>query len=188
MPEGLLFKIASDAERRAAVRLRATIYAKELGHVPEDAFDDTAVHIVACSPSGAVVAAFRLLLPEVRPFEFESSLDLAPMVKAGRRPAFLGRLCVSPDQRTIRRSLFIHSGLMAAALDIAEHKQLSDFYLYTFSHLIHFYQKAGFRLTGAIFQHTGYGQCMHIMHLEVRQVRECASASPHNSGSADSSR
>jgi predicted GNAT family N-acyltransferase len=167
LSEGLVFRVADPSERDRALHLRNFIYARELGHVPNDGLEDAAQHLIACNSSGQIVATFRILGPDHRPFDFETAYDLGPALSQGRRPAAIGRLCVHPDYRAIHQSLFIHVGLLNLAVDLATRSGFTDFFLYTFPHLLKFYTRVGFRPTGASFVHNGYQRLMHILHLEL---------------------
>lgn len=168
LSRGIVFGLANTSQRYHALRLRHLIYAKELDHAPEDGLDDHAQHLIASDSTGQIVATFRLLGPHLRPFDFETAYDLSSIVSEGRRPATLGRLCVHPTHRGIHQSLFIHDGLLKLALDLASRDDLTDFFLYTFTHLLKFYGWVGFRRTGASFIHPGYSRLMHILHLDLR--------------------
>lgn len=167
LAQQVVFKLANPAERDLALRLRASIYARELGHVPDDGQDEHAHHLIACDPDGQIAATFRLLGPAFRPFDFETSYDLSSSISQGRHPAFLGRLCVRPDRRTVHHSALIHAGLLKLAHEIARSNGFTDFFLYTFTHLLTFYRRAGFRPTGASFAHVGYGKQMHILQFDL---------------------
>lgn len=143
---------------RVAVELRREIYAADLVPDPGDGLDDSATHVAAFDASGSVVASFRILGPELRPFDFEHIRPLDRLVAAGRRPAMIGRLCVRRDYRNIKRSTRIHAGLLAEALEFAHAEHISDYFLYTFEHLRQFYAKGGFSESNIVLDHPHWGR------------------------------
>lgn len=149
------------------MRLRVDVYREETGHAPVDPTDDSAWHFVAKDQHTDVVAAFRILGPEQRTFEFESQVDVSGFVPEGRSVALIGRLCIRADHRPITRSVYVHRGLMKLAIDFAREGGITDFVMYTFPHLLRFYRGVYFRDLDCTFLHPGYGQRMHLMHLDL---------------------
>jgi predicted GNAT family N-acyltransferase len=172
----LTYRIAERGEREKLLERRNTIFKADLGFVPDDGLDPFAHHLIAATSEGEIVAAFRLLGPDLRPFDFEEIYSLDNLVTGGRRPAMLGRLWVAPDYRVVRRSVAIHSGLLRLALRAAVELSITDYFLCTFTRLVNFYRAASFRDTGFIHRHPGWGP-LHVMHLGV------SSPSANSSGS-----
>lgn len=163
----LTYRIADpddEAEIRAA---RDRIFGAELGYVPDDGLDAKAAHVIARAADNTLVAAFRFLGPELRPFDFEEVYPLDELVAAGRRPAMLGRLWVHPEYRGVRQSMQIHRSLLAEALYLAMETAVTDYFLCTFTRLLSFYRAAMFRETGAIHVHLGWGP-LHVLHRDMR--------------------
>lgn len=147
------FRIATDRDREAMLQARAAIYLGDFGHNADDGGDIGSHHLVAVDAANRVVAGFRLLGPEHRPFDFESAFDLSMAVCAGRRPALLGRLFVRPDFRSAAKSAHLLQGLLDLGSQFAQEHNLTDFYIYTFDHLIRFYRRAGFESLGVSLYH-----------------------------------
>lgn len=168
--EDLVFKVADDSERSLALGLRQIIYEEELGPTGFDPLDQLSDHLVACDPSGAVVAAFRLVGPEQRPFDFERHLDLRSYLAKERTAAFLGRMCIRRDYRAVRKSAFVQMGMLKLAHDYAIKRGITDFFMYTFTHLLKFYRGVFFQPLGISFEHPVWG-LVHLMHLDVVALR-----------------
>jgi predicted GNAT family N-acyltransferase len=166
------FARAVGLDLAAALELRREVYAAELGHVPEDETDTVADHFVAKGSDGRVVGAFMILGPKYRPFDFERYVDIASVVPQGRRAALIGRLCIRSQSREVRQSTIIQLGLLKLAYDFAVLAEISDLVLFTFPHLVPFYRGHCFSDTGETFWHPGYGQRMHVMHLDVSIFRD----------------
>lgn len=165
--EGLTFKVASSAETLRALELRDQIYARELGHVPQDGLDEVADHLVAIERGGDVVAAFRIVGPQYRPFEFERVIALKGIICADSVPAMIGRLWVRKDYRRISRSSVVHLGLLRLAYGFALARSITDFFLFTFDHLVPFYRRAHFHHLPVPYVHPHWG-AMQVMHLDLR--------------------
>lgn len=101
---------ATDAEVRAAQRLRHTVFAGELGArlsgpapgLDGDEFDDLCDHLVVRDdPTGEIVGCYRMLPPGRSPRLYsDGEFDLGEL--AGLRPTLVetGRSCVHPDHRS----------------------------------------------------------------------------------------
>lgn len=110
---------ASEADLRAAQRLRYEVFVAELGgdgalvdhaaRLERDAFDAHADHLMLLDRSreaagaGAVVGVYRLMRAEqaraAGGFYGAGEYDLAPLQASGRRLLELGRSCLHPDYR-----------------------------------------------------------------------------------------
>lgn len=161
---GYRFQVARGAERERALAFQSEIYARELPHVPGD--EAGAILLVATDADGAIVASFRLLPPEVRPFDFESLVDVSDLLAPSTRAALVGRLCVRPDHREIRRGMFLHTSLLKLTQLYLVAHGITDLFLYTFDHLLSFYRVAFFRNLERPFVHPEWGR-IHLMHLDV---------------------
>ncbi|KUJ86016.1 ornithine-acyl-ACP acyltransferase [Ruegeria marisrubri] len=111
----ITIKIAeTDAELRAAQRLRYDVFVRELGaggemvdHVAgleRDRFDPFFDHMLAIDDStGQVIGVYRLLpgdrAEEIGQFYSEGEYDLGVLKSSGRKLLELGRSCVHPDYR-----------------------------------------------------------------------------------------
>jgi predicted GNAT family N-acyltransferase len=166
----LVYKEADAVEREELLTQRRIIFENDLGHMPDDGLDDAACHLIARSSDSGIVAAFRLVGPELRPFDFECAYPLADFVGSGRRPAMLGRLWVRQDYRRVERSVVLFQGLMRLALRLSDEKQFSDYFLITLDRLVKFYRAARFKDVGVVFQHHGWGP-VRVMHLDIVRVR-----------------
>lgn len=159
---------AGPLARLEALRLEEQIYRRDHGFVANP--EDSAVYIIARCERNSVVASFRILGPEARPFEFEATapLDFLP---PGSRPALIGRLCVRDDFRSASAQMALHLELLRAAFVHAEEKGFTDFVQFTFPRLVVFYRRALFLPVNRSFFHEGYGQRMELMHLDLQSVR-----------------
>ena len=155
-PNDVRFEIAGPDALEQAVRLQQYVYARDLGHVPKDETELSARHFVAIT-SRKVVACFRLLGPETRPFDLEASIDLGSLLGSEARPALVGRLCIHPAYRKVRQSLLISAGLMKLVLQYAAQNRITDLLLYTYPELQNLYRVAGFRDANVVFHHKDWG-------------------------------
>ena len=161
------FKRADREERESALQLRDRIYREETGHAPFDDLDDRAIHLVALESLGVVVAASRIVGPECRPFEFERHVSLAPFVDPRVPIGLVGRFCVAHEFRHVPDSLWLHLGMLKLMYLVAKKERLASLVMYTFDHLLTFYRGAYFEPLNVAFFHSGYGQEMHLMRLDV---------------------
>lgn len=169
--EDLVFKVADEGERNLALELRKLIYEDELGPTGFDPLDGMSDHLVACERTGEVIGAFRLVGPEHRPFDFETHLDVENYLGEGRSCAMLGRMCIRRDYRPIRRAAFVQMGMLKLAHDVAVKRGITDFFMYTFTHLLKFYRGVFFQPLGISFEHPVWRQ-VHLMHLDVVALPE----------------
>jgi predicted GNAT family N-acyltransferase len=170
MAEDFDFRLAGPELLAEVLRFRESVYAQDLGHIPRDGNEAVASHFVAQLPSGGVVACFRLLGPEARPFDFESSVDLDRLLGPGARPALVGRLCVHPSYRNASRSIRIHDGLLRLVLRYAADQEISDLLLYTYDNLRRFYRAARFVDTQLLLNHSDWGT-IHLMRRHLAGAR-----------------
>jgi predicted GNAT family N-acyltransferase len=171
MLEEYVFKAADAGEREVALGLRREVYSKDVGHAPDDASDDRARHFVAKTLDGDLVAAFRVLGPEERPFDLEKYVSLQQLVPPPKRAALIGRLCIRHDYRPIARSVYIQTGMLRIAHEYASRNAITDFVMFTFPYLRAFYRSAYFSEVGLTFEHPGYRSTMHVMHLDLMAFR-----------------
>ncbi len=165
--EGLTFKVADAAESAHAIALRDQVYKDDVGYVPTDDLDARSYHLIACDRGGDVVAAFRIVGPDQRPFEIEQYVNLFDVIEPDRSPALIGRLCVRRDYRKVRAGTFVQIGLLKLTYDFALKRGFTDLFMYTFTHLLKFYRGAFFKPLNISFHHSGYGCRMHLMHLDL---------------------
>ena len=133
--------------------------------LPED-FDAWAHQLIATDATGQVIAAFRIVPPEIRPFDLEYYISLSPILGDDRAPGEIGRLCVAHENRQIRSNPFIHIGLLKLACDFAAKLNLTDLVLTALPKLRAFYRVGFFRETGVTFEHKTWGE-VHVMHLDL---------------------
>lgn len=179
--EGLTFKVADGRERVLALELRERIYAAELGNAGLDSFDDVAVHLVAATEAGQVVAALRLVRPEHRPFDLEHYVDLSSMLGADRRPAEVSRFCVEPARRQIHRTQMVHLGILKLLYEYAVKHQITDVVTLGLPHLQNVYRAALFEALGAACEHPIWGTA-HLMRLNIADLRANGALSRHPVG------
>lgn len=168
MPLDFRYMVATDTQRPGLISLRAQIFSRDVGQVPDDGLDDTACHLIALDATGEIVAGFRVLGPEFRPFEFEDSLSLDSLAADGGVPAMIGRLWVRPDYRVIMKSIRLHRGLLGFALETGIRLGFSDYFLITYPRLLSFYRAASFVDTGITHLHPSWGR-VHIMRRVISQ-------------------
>lgn len=174
MFEGLTFKVAEAEERVAALELCRQVYQADLGHVPVDGRDESAYHLVAIDSAGEIVAGFRVVGPETRPFDFEKSLDLDSILGPDRLPALIGRLTIRREHRGVRKAAFLQIGLLKLAHTFAVRRGITDFFLYTYPNLINFYRGSFFDLLDVTFDHPDWG-AVHLMRMNVTELpHRCA--------------
>lgn len=166
MFEGLVFKEAVGPERERALELQNQVYIDDLGLVPTDPFDADAHFLIARTDAGDVVAVFRLVGPEQRPFDFEALVTLAEIIAPDRTPALVGRLCVRRDHRNVSKHMFMQIGMFKLAYAFAEKHGITDLFLYTYPNLIAFYRGGLFELVDRTFKHPDWGE-VHLMHLDL---------------------
>lgn len=167
MFDGLTFKVADLVERAEALELQREVYGGDVGHVPHDEFDEQGYYLIAHDREREVVAAFRVVGPEQRPFDIERFVDLSPLIAADRSVALVGRLCIRHSHRNVSRKSILPVAMMKLAFVFARKHGFTDFVMYTFPHLLNFYRRAFFRTVDLTFEHPGYRCRMHVMHLDL---------------------
>lgn len=174
------FKEATHHERTEAIALFRQVYRRDIGHVPEDAFDPVAHHLIAKTAADEVVASFRLLGPQQRPFDIERFCDLSPHLSPEATPALLGRLSVRHDMRSMHHAVVLQLGMLKLAILFAQTRAISDLFLYAMPHLITFYRGAFFRPLDCNFFYAPLYTSMRIMQLDLRDLerRQLESKSP----------
>ena len=178
MFDGLTFKVANPVERSWALKLQREVYEGDVGHVPHDGYDDRAHYLIAQDVDGKVIASFRVVGPEQRPFDLEAFVDLSPLIASDRSVALVGRLCIRHSHRDVSRKAFLPAGIMKLALTFARNRGITDFVMYTFPHLLNFYRCAFFHTLDLTFEHPGYRRTMHVMHLDLIDLEHRLSQSP----------
>jgi len=168
--ERLSFKVANSDEREQALALQREVYAGDVGHVPSDAFDESAHYLVAVDSTREVIGMFRMVGPEHRPFDLERFVDLSAHIAPERQVALIGRLCIREDHRDVSRSFNVPIGLFQLALRFSGQHGFTDLIMYTFPHLLNFYRTAYFQCLNLSFAHPGYGCEMHVMRLDLVDV------------------
>jgi predicted GNAT family N-acyltransferase len=164
--DGFTFKVASAPEAERAIALRREVFLETFGRMPEDDLDATAHHLVAVNAAGEVVAAFRLLGPEHRPFDVEAMMDFGTVVPSTRTPALIGRLAARKDHRGIGQTMFLQMGLMKLGYEFAAKHGITDYVLYTYPHLTSFYRAMFFEPIGEPIDHPAWGD-LRLMRLDV---------------------
>jgi hypothetical protein len=167
----LTFKRAIAGERVAALNLFREVYARDVNYVPSDAFDEIAVYLIASNENGQTIASLRFLGPEFRPFEIEEFCDFSEFLPADRIPALVGRLSVRRDYRKVPGSIVLHLGLLKLAIEYASRYGITDLFLYTLPHMMNFYRSVLFRPIGCSFEYPALSAKMHVMRLELRDLR-----------------
>lgn len=143
------------------------VYSEDVGHVPDlDEFDQGAHYLVALAPTRQVIAAFRIVGPEQRPFDLDRLVDLSAISPPGRSPGLIGRLCVQRDFRMAARSILLPMGMLKLAHLFCKKHGITDLFLYAYPNLINFYRGAGFRLLDFTVDHPFWAR-VHVMHLDL---------------------
>lgn len=136
MPDGtpqFSVRIAeTEADLRAAQRLRYEVFVRELGGggemvdheagLEQDRFDPYFDHMLVSDDSiGAVVGVYRLLRGDqaerLGQFYSEDEYDLTPLRQSGRKLLELGRSCLHPDYRGGMAMFHLWNGLAAYVAD-----------------------------------------------------------------------
>jgi len=127
----------TDAERRAAQRLRYRVFIQELGGtgpmvdheagLEQDRFDAYFDHLILtdaaldCPPEDRVIGVYRLLRDDqariAGQFYSEDEYDLTPLRNSGRRLLELGRSCVDPRYRGGEAMYHLWQGLAKYVAD-----------------------------------------------------------------------
>jgi predicted GNAT family N-acyltransferase len=161
----LVFRVAAPAERGRVLDLRRSVYGSDLGHDGLDDLDEAASHLIAVTSGQEIVAAFRLVGSEQRPFELESFVDLS-FLSPERSPAVLDRLCIRKDYRKVSRRQFVPIGMLKLALGFARRRSITDFVILALPHLQALYRTALFQPFAVTFTHPTWGE-VHPMHLDL---------------------
>ena len=156
--------IADSEQVQEAMALRHRVYRRDVGDLKDDGLDKKGVHFAAISRGKGMVATFRLMGPELRPFDLEASVNLGTLLPKDARPALVGRLCIDPGFRSLRISFSIHQGMHRLLAEYVSRRKVSDLLLYTYQHLILYYRGLGFRDTGITFDHREWGS-VSLMHM-----------------------
>lgn len=148
--------------------MQRTVYQEDIGHIPSDGLDEIATHLVTLDRSGRIVAAARVLGPELRPFDIEKEVDLSQIVGLKGSPALVGRLCVRREHRALPNGQLINFGMLKLAFALARKRSFSHYILYTYDNLLTFYRGAMFQPVG-VFRHPYWGQ-VHLMLLDFAEL------------------
>lgn len=141
------------ADREACFAVRKEVFVREQG-VPEDieydAYDETAVHVLAVRADGVPLGTGRLLHGE------------AAAAKTGGDPTVgsLGRLAVAQEAR----GLGIGVALVRAIEDVARARGLAAVDLHAQTHALGFYERLGYEAYGPEYPEAG------IPHRAMRRV------------------
>jgi predicted GNAT family N-acyltransferase len=162
----LSFEVAEGRSRLEAVALTRSVYLEDLGKYCDDGLDASAHHLICRGQDDRLIAAVRILGPEMRPFDFEEQVDLDTLLSADRKPGLLARLVVHRDCRSATMSLPVLSGLLEFAIRHAQQHAMTDLLLYTFDYLRTFYRSAGFAPTGHSLQHATWGR-VYVMRFDI---------------------
>lgn len=171
--DGLIFKVATGAQRIEALKARCDVYATDWPDIPQDkvidAADDAASHLIACTDTGEIIASLRILAPDQRPFDMERFISIEPLLPKGSSPAEIGRLIVKHDHRHVRSHSFVQLGIFKLAIDLSLRLGITDLILTALPLLRHLYRLAGFIDTGLTFHHSTWGP-VHVMRLDVTKI------------------
>ncbi len=134
----------ADADRLASWRLRERVFIEEQGiaeAVERDGLDDVACHLVAWEGPEAVGTARILGLDaEHRPVPLEHAV----IVK-------VGRMAVLP----VKRRSGIGRQLLDTALELARRHRIARAELSAQDYVVRFYERAGFRCEGELYEEAG---------------------------------
>jgi hypothetical protein len=129
----LCFEVAGPDRREAILRLRQAVYGDELGYgaraVEWGPIDERAIQLLATSATGEAVGMIRLLGPKGRPFEMETSLDLAPFLRPGHPPGETTRFCIAAPFRRITRAMQVYLGLIRLLYDVCQRENIDDIFI-----------------------------------------------------------
>lgn len=170
MDQQYSFCVLELGERTPALQLIRENYLRDLGHFPVDGFDDAAIFIAASTLDGRMIGALRYLPPNVRPFDFESFVDLAPILSADRIPALIGRMAVDPGHRAARRGHIVQLGLLREACSLSRKLQVTDLLLYAYPKLAKVYRNVLFEPLHASFYHPTAGSLMELLRLDLTSL------------------
>ncbi|MEU8589850.1 GNAT family N-acetyltransferase [Streptomyces sp. NPDC048664] len=144
-PAGPTVRIAEDpADLEACFAVRKEVFVREQG-VPEDieydAWDATAVHVLAVRSDGVPLGTGRLLMGE----QAAERTGGDPLVGS------LGRLAVTREAR----GLGVGAALVRAIEDAARARGLTAVDLHAQTHALGFYERLGYEVYGPLFPDAG---------------------------------
>ena len=160
------FKVADLEELPAVLSLRDSVYSLDLGKNPDDGYDRDACHVVALDPHRVAVAAYRILGPSFRPFDFESLIPPDQSVGTGRLLATMGKLCIHSSYRNAHASSIILPGLLRLAYRVAMDAGITDYLICALPHLTRVYRRASFENIGLPVVHHDWGP-VQVMRLKL---------------------
>ncbi|MEV0209920.1 GNAT family N-acetyltransferase [Streptomyces sp. NPDC050788] len=141
------------ADREACFAVRKEVFVREQG-VPEDieydAYDETAVHVLAVRADGVPLGTGRLLHGEAAAAKTGGDLTVGS----------LGRLAVAQEAR----GLGIGVALVRAIEDVARARGLAAVDLHAQTHAMGFYERLGYEAYGPEYPEAG------IPHRAMRRV------------------
>jgi predicted GNAT family N-acyltransferase len=141
------------ADREACFAVRKEVFVREQG-VPEDieydAYDETAVHVLAVRADGVPLGTGRLLHGEAAAAKTGGDLTVGS----------LGRLAVAQEAR----GLGIGVALVRAIEDVARARGLAAVDLHAQTHALGFYERLGYEAYGPEYPEAG------IPHRAMRRV------------------
>lgn len=167
MLTGLSIVRATGNLREQAIAQESSVYSADHGCIPIP--EPSAHYFAAITESGSLIASYRILGPEARPFEFEDACPLR-FISDQRRVALIGRLCVHPEFRAISTQAALHPMLMRIAYRFSRESGYTDLVQFCFPKLKTFYKRAFFEPTGQSFFHRDYGQLMDVLHLDLLAI------------------
>jgi predicted GNAT family N-acyltransferase len=167
--------------RARALELRQQVYAHEWPHVPVDIvvddLDSRAHHLVALDTSQQVIAALRMVGPDQRPFDLDPFVVLSDFIPSGRVPAEIGRFCIRPDQRQIRKDVVLPMGMLKLSYDFARKQGFTDLVIVTWPRLRNFFRLGFFEPVGISLEHPTWGRGT-VMRLDLVNIETHYSDSP----------
>lgn len=176
MVPNLTFAVATSEQLPRVLTFRDQVYREELGCAPTDSYDSKARHLIAVEPDDAIVAAFRMVGPEARPFEFEPYIPVGDLLRRSSTPAWIGRLCIAKSHRSLTSARGIHLCMLRLMLLVARRERYSHLLLYTGVHLMGFYRIAHFQTYREPFNHPVWG-LQQLMFLNLKRIPRGRSSS-----------
>jgi hypothetical protein len=161
------FAIAEPGQREAVLEVRRAVYGEELGYgetATEWAdLDNRAIHLLAFL-QGEPIATMRLLGPNARPFELETSLNLSPFLRSNHPPGEITRFCITPTYRKLTRGLPMHVGLMRLLYDACRMNEIEDVFICAKENTKRLYEFALYEpLTPANIRYRPLGGTLHLL-------------------------
>jgi N-acyl-L-homoserine lactone synthetase len=176
--EGLVFKVATPAERDEVLHLRSELYTREFGNDGLDDLDEDAHHLIAINSKQRIVAALRVVDSDHRPFDLDHFVKLPPLDE-DRVPAEVARFCVSPEYRQVRRDQFVHLGMFKLLYDFSNRNGITDLFTLGLPELRSVYRFAFFVARPEQCKHPIGNRRVQLMHLDLVDVRARYSHSRH---------